>query len=216
MAEYFTVRLNRIWVEHNREIGKAEAKIMSFVTSGDVPLPTLDGLLQTNDQQEKKNIIVAATRGVLSSRRLVQIDNVKDKNYITFGHSGISIYTTSKIPLDFNMSVIVLENDEDVRALGAAIDSIVTTPEFGSFMDNLLIALGASVTPALTATVEISKYLAQIVANLMKGNKDDQIGVYLTSLNRFEHYKHGEYKVNDSPGVVGNITVDFTVFGTTY
>ena len=216
MAEYFTIRLNRIWVGDNKEIGDAEAQIMTFVTSGDVPLPTLNGLLQTNDQEQKKALIKAAAQGVLSSRRLVRIDNVKDNEFITFGHSGISIYTTDKIPLDINMSLVVIEDDNDVRQLGETINSIVSSSEFGTFTDNLLIALGATVTPALTATVEITKFLVETVSELMKENKDDQIGVYLTSLNRFQDYPHGELKVNDSPGAVGNIKIDFSVFGTSY
>lgn len=216
MAEYFTVRLNRIWIGDNREVGKAEARVMTFVTSGDISLPTLNGLLQTNDQEQKKEIIKAAALGVLSSRRLVRIDNVKENQYITFGSSGISIYTTDKIPIDFNMSLVVIEEDNDIRQLGKIINSIVSSSEFGSFTDNLLLALGTTVTPAVTATVEISKFLTNTVSELMRENRDDQIGVYLTSLNRFQHYPHGEYKINDSPGAVGNIKIDFSVFGTSY
>ncbi len=42
--EFFVFRLNKIKILNNREWGKGEVKVLSFVTGGDAGLPVLDNL----------------------------------------------------------------------------------------------------------------------------------------------------------------------------
>ena len=217
--QYFTLRLNRIKLLDNREWGPAEIRILSFVSAGNTPLPALEGYLATNDDAQKKQILKASALELVSLRQLVEIHHVKDDSIITFGSedAGISVYTNrSEIPTDLNWSLVVVERDGDVRDIGTFLTELVRSDKFDGFLDNVITAIGMSTTPAITAAFKIGKFLAAQAGRLIANNKDDQVGVLATSLNRFEHYPKGERKRNGVRGANGNIFVDYTLFGTVY
>lgn len=214
--EFFVFRLNKIKVLNNREWGKGELKILSFITGNDVNLPVLDQLSSTTDVGEKRNMIRTAVQSVLSSKVLMQLDNVKDGHKITFGDTGYALYTSNKIPVSFNWSLLVMEIDEDTNQLGQKIDSIISADGFNGFVDDVLLVAGAAANPAAAAGVAIAKYIFGVVADTMIGNTDDQVGLLYQSFNRFEHYPHGERKRDDVPDLSNNLRIDYSIFGTTY
>lgn len=214
--EFFTFKINEIEVLDNRELGKAELKMLSFITGDDVNLPSLDQLLKTNDIQEKREIICTAAQTVLSSKVLMQMDNIKDGQKITFGDTGYSLYTASKMPIAFNWCLLLMEIDEDINVLGQKIDSITSSDGFDKVVENIMSLTGAVTNPGAVAGVEIAKYVVGVVTNTMIQNKDDQIGLIYQSFNKFEHYPEGKREKNDTPDLSNNLKIDYSIFGTTY
>lgn len=214
--EFFAFRINMLKILNNREWGPGEIKMLSFITGEDVNLPVLDELQKTTDVNLKKQLIQAAAQSVLSSKVLMQLDNVTDEYKMTFGDTGYALYTSNKIPVSFNWSLMLLEIDEDVNNLGKKIDSIIDAPGFDGFVNNVLVLASAAANPAAAAGVAIAKYVFGIVADTMIENKDDQIGLAYQSFNRFEHYPHGERKRDDVPDLSNNVRIDYSIFGTTY
>ena len=214
--EFFVFRLNKLKVINNRDWGPGELKMLSFVTGQDVNLPVLDDLQRTTDPELKKQLITAAAQSVLSAKVLMQLDNVRDGHQILFGDTGYALYTTDKIPVSFNWSLMLFEIDEDINNLGEKIDAVVDAPGFDGFVSNVLVLAGAAANPAAAAGIAIAKYVIGLVANSMIGNKDDQIGLAYQSFNRFEHYLHGERKRDDVSDLSGNVRIDYSIFGTSY
>ena len=214
--EFFVFRLNKLKILNNREWGPGELKILSFVTGEDVNLPVLDDLQRTTDPKQKKELIMAAAQSVLSAKVLMQLDNVKDGHQMTFGDTGYALYTAKKIPVSFNWSLMIFEIDEDINNLGKKIDSVINTPEFNGFVDNILLLASAATNPTAAAGVAIAKYVFGLVADTMIENKDDQVGLAYQSFNRFEHYPHGERKRDDVPDLSNNVLIDYSIFGTSY
>jgi hypothetical protein len=214
--EFFAFRLNKLKILNNREWGSGELKMLSFITGEDVNLPILDGLLGTTDVNVKKQMIEAASRSVLSSKVLMQLDNVTDGHVMTFGDTGYALYTSNSIPVSFNWSLMLIETDEDINDLGKKIDTIIDAPGFDGFVNSVLVMAGAAANPAAVAGVAIAKYVFGMVAQTMIENKDDQIGLAYQSFNRFEHYPHGERKRDDVPDLSNNVRIDYSIFGTTY
>jgi len=214
--EFFAFRLNKLKILDNREFGPGEVKMLSFITGEDVNLPVLDELQRTTDINRKKQLIQAAAQSVLNSKVIMQLDNVRDGHQMTFGDTGYALYTSKKIPVSFNWSLMLFEIDEDVNNLGKKVDSMINAPEFDGFVSNVLILASAAANPAVVAGVAIAKYVFGLVADTMIENKDDQIGLAYQSFNKFEHYPHGERKRDDVPDLSNNIRIDYSIFGTTY
>ncbi len=216
--QYFTVRLNRIRIEDNREWGGAEVKILSFVTAGNDSLPVLEGYLSTNDVDEKKAIIKQAANDLISFREFIDVHHVRDDSFLTFGSAdaGISIYTANKIPIDINWSLVLIEIDAKYREVGEKLQTIVNSTEFDSFSANLVQIIAGTAAPEIAIAFKIGKYIAGQAGKIVANNKDDQIGLFAISLNRFQHYINGERKRDNVTGVNENIFVDYTLFGTEY
>ena len=214
--EFFVFRLNKLKILNNREWGPGELKLLSFVTGQDVNLPVLDDLQRTTDEERKKKLIQATAQSVLSSKVLMQLDNVKDGHLMTFGDTGYALYTANKIPVSFNWSLMLFEIDEDINNFGRKVDVVISAPEFDGFVAKVLILASAAANPAVAAGVAIAKYVFGLVADTMIENKDDQIGLAYQSFNMFEHYPHGERKRDDVPDLSNNIRIDYSIFGTKY
>ena len=214
--EFFVFRLNKLKILNNRELFAGEIKMLSFVTGGDAIFPALDGLLQTTDVEAKKNIIKVAAQSVLSSKVLMQLDNVRDGHQMTFGDTGYALYTAEKIPVSFNWSLMLFEIDKDVNDLGRKIDGIVNAPQFDGFASKVLALTATASNPATLAGLEIAKYVFSVISETMINNKDDQVGLAYQSFNRFEHYPHGERKRDDVPDLSNNVRIDYSIFAVTY
>jgi len=216
----FYFRIDKVRILDNRENGflffsrdLAEIKLVSFITTGDTAFPDLDPFLAETDPEKKKKLAAAMVTQVVSNRNLATIDNVKDDQRITFGDTGYVVFQADRIPQDFNWCFVALEDDGDVRDVGASIDEVLQNPGFDAFTANLAVLVGAAANPGFAAGVVVSKFVAGVVADNLKKKKDDLAGLLYMSLNRREHYPHGERKRDDVGDLTGNMFVDYSLFG---
>ncbi len=214
----FYFRINKLKITDNRESflfwdAPAEVKIISFVNVGNDQLPDMTEFVRATDPARKREIVQQAVRAVAAARIFTEIDNVKDNHVFTFGDTGYVLFQASSIPQDFNWNLIVIESDSDVRNIGEMIDGVVRDSSFGRFVDSLGTLLSASGNPQFTAAVEISKFIVSVVAQQLRNNQDDLIGVLYMSLNRREHYPHAVRDRQDVSDLTGNMLIDYSLFG---
>jgi hypothetical protein len=214
----FYFRINKLRIFDNRESGflffkknLAQVKLISFVNT-EADFPVLDSWVAETDQAKKKNLLAEAIQKVSSTRILTEIDNVKDDAILTFGDTGYVLYQTEKIPKDFNWCFLAVEGDDNVRKIGDGIKTIVNHSEFDNFASNVAILASSAANPAFAAGVAVSKFIINVSADIIKNNKDDQLGILYMSLNRKEHYLHGERKKDDVPDLSGNMFIDYSIF----
>ncbi|MCP4669236.1 MAG: hypothetical protein GY849_23125, partial [Deltaproteobacteria bacterium] len=136
--EFFVFRLNKVKIINNREWGKGEVKLLSFVTGTAGSLPVLDGLKDATTEEARKDVIAAATHEVLSSKVLFQVDNVGDGHTLTFGDTGFALFRAQRIPPSFDWSLLAFEVDDDVRAFGRRLEEVLNDPGFDVFAGNVL------------------------------------------------------------------------------
>ncbi|MDB5250154.1 MAG: hypothetical protein JWQ40_4548 [Segetibacter sp.] len=217
----FFFRINKLKIFDNKEgkkfglFGKdsAQVKLVSFVTTEQAELPNLTEFIQTNDEGAKNEILRAAVENVVSSRILTEIDNVKDNSTMTFGDTGFVLYQANKIPACFNWNFIAYESDKRHRETVALIDDITRHPDFPVFSGKLGGLLKNTPNPAFDAFNQISKFAIDTISKVAKENRDDMMGILFMSLNRTEHYNHGERKKDDVPDLTNNMLIDYSIFG---
>jgi len=216
----FYFRLNKVRIIDNRESGflffkrdLAEIKLVSFITTGDSSFPDLDPFIRETDPDQKAKLAASMVTQVVSNRILATIDNVRDDQIITFGDTGYVLFQREAIPTDFNWCLMALEDDGDIRDVGATVNEVLQHEGFGDFVNNLALVVGAASNPGFAAGVAIAKFVAGVLAGNLNERKDDLAGLLYMSLNRREHYPHGERKRDDVPDLTGNMLVDYSLFG---
>jgi hypothetical protein len=217
----FYFRINKIQIKDNREKrsffkrDRAEVRLYSFITTDNTDLPELGELNLGLGDEEKRSIIKATVERSISSRRFIEIDNVKDNQILTFGDTGYTVYQSDVIPKDFNWIFLGIESDTKDRDFGKILEETVKSDDFSTFNKDLLTLLGkaASSNPAYAAGMAVAKFATGIFAEMLKRNKDDLLGALYMSLNREEHYRHLKRDVQDAPDLTQNMFFDYTIFG---
>jgi hypothetical protein len=219
----FYFRINKVRIASNRESvpfwarlfekDEAEVELWSFVTADNMALPDMSEFLATNDARRRQEIVGELTKKVLSSRKIAPIENVKDNQTMTFGDTGYVLYQTETIPENFNWNFLAIELDEPERDDAERLQMMMDDPEFGKFTDNLVDVLGKVPSPGLQAMIAIGKLITSAVMKDLQNNKNDLIGALFMSLNRREHYRHGERKRDNVPDLTNNMWVDYSMFG---
>ncbi|SFU32182.1 hypothetical protein SAMN05216480_101714 [Pustulibacterium marinum] len=209
----FYLRLNKLKILNNREfIGKAEVKLISFVTLGDSDFPEITDYLATNDVDEKKEILKSSVSKIVSSRVMPEIQKVKDNQVIYFGDTGYNLFVSETIPQDLNWMLLAIESDGKTRETTQIIDSILTDEKITDIVEKF-----NDITKVSGATASMVTALTSIVADtliaLFKEDKDDQIGLLLTSFIKQQHYPNGKRDKENIPDATGNMFTDYTIFG---
>jgi hypothetical protein len=219
----FYFRVNKVRIASNREgvpfwarlfeKDEAEVELWSFITADNMELPDMSAFLATTDDRKRREIIAEITSKVLSSRKIAPIENVKDNQSLTFGDTGYVLYQTETIPESFNWNFLAIELDEAERDDAERLKSIVSEPEFDKFTNTLGNALIQVPSPGLQAVVAVGKFVTSSIMRDLQNNKNDLMGVLFMSLNRREHYPHGERKKDNVPDLTSNMWVDYSIFG---
>lgn len=218
----FYFRINKLRIIDNMErprilgiFGRdlAQVKLVSFVTTDNMPLPDMSGFIHAPDWQSKKQLLKNAVSDIVNSRILTTIQNVKDNHLMYFGDTGYVLYQSEGIPNHFDWQLIAYESDRNWAEAGEMTKSIVNDSGFDNFAEHLTGIVKQAKNPAYMAAVAIGKYAVKVIADLVRQNKDDMIGIIYMSLNRLEHYPHGERKKNNVPDLTNNMYVDYSIFG---
>lgn len=215
----FYFRLDRIFIHDNgvnrlfKSLDKANVQIYSFITTGDESLPALKGFTIAKPKEEQIQMIKDAVAQVMTSRIFTPIENIKDEHELTFGDTGIVLYQSKEIPADFNWQLVVIGSKEKIRTQAQMLKDVIEHESFDGFVSNILLMLSAAVNPAITAGVEIGKYLTSFILSQYANKQDDQLGIVYQSWNRQEHYKHGKRFKDGVPDLTKNMIYDYSMFG---
>jgi len=211
MSEFFTIKLKKLAIKDNREtLTKAEVNIFSFISTDDVELPLLNDLYSLKTTEEQVKVIKAIAQDLLSSRQIHKFEHISDNQDLIFGDTGLALYTSNKIPESFNLMLVVMEDDTDIRSYGKMIDSILDDKEFNILVDLIAASSGNLVIK------QIIQYLIGGISQCMSDKKNDQIDVFMTSLNKHFDYPKLFHNGVGVSGVCGNIAVDYGVYGIIY
>lgn len=209
----FYFRLNKVKILNNRElVGKAEIQFMSFINSGNEDFPMLTEFFETNDEGKKKAIIVEAASKVLGSRVTPQIQMVRDNQSIYFGDTGYNLFTSEKIPQDFNWLFMAVKLNKSKRDAALLVSELLTDND----ITKLVGAVGAlaSLSNPVTASIAIiTDFVAKGVLKFYQNENDKQLGILLTSFIQQLHYPYGKRDAQDIKDLTGNMQVDYTIFG---
>jgi hypothetical protein len=209
----FYLRLNKIRIHSNGALlGRSELQLMSFVTLGEEDFPMLDEFYRTSDAQLKKQLVAQAVTKVISTRIIPQIQRVKDNQLIYFGDTGYNVFVNDTIPQDLNWMLLAIKSNQQMVDNAQLASEILTDKNLIKLVD--AIALLASMTNPVTAAVStLSTLIAQSVLKVCTQARDNQLGLYIASFVRQEHYPYGKRDAQDVPDTTGNMNVDYTIFG---
>lgn len=220
----FYFRLNKVVILDNGAIKPflgifghdfADVKFLSFVTPSNIDLPSLDAFIQETDATKRKALLASAVQEVVASRELTEVSRVTDHAVLTFGDTGYVLYQSDDIPESFNWTFLAIKSNQGFRNVGQHTQEVLQDPAFGTFSTDLLTlvttAAGAA-NPAYAAGIAIAKFAAQIAAQNMARTGDKQLGLVYMSLDRVQHYPHGERKSDGVVDLTNNMTFDYSIF----
>ncbi len=211
----FLVKLNKIKIDKRRElIGKAEVQLIVFVNDGTFEMPGIDRLIQEIvNPEEKKKIIQGIARNVKAKMEFPEIHKVPNNLIIRFGEQGTNVFVSEKIPNTFTLSIYAIENDQKTRTNAALVKDILNDETIDQ-VGNIVTSMAEAATPVTAIVSAVLKIVVPVVTKVFAKDKDDQVGVFITSLNKFEHYSDGKYVSKYFEGdMSGNMKVMFSVFG---
>jgi len=216
----FYFRINRIKILDNRENGflffkkdRATIKFTSIVTTEDEKLPQIDAYrkIRNKNLQNDKDLTEALVKHVLNKQLSLTIDSIKDNQIITFGDTGLAVYRSETMPVDLSWFLLAMEDDSPLRQIG---NNITSNENFDSLTSHISSLIQKSIpNPVFNISLAVIKFIINSLAKSMRQNKDDMVGLLCMSLNRHEHYPHGERKSDNVPDLTGNMLIDYSVFG---
>ncbi|MCU0567695.1 MAG: hypothetical protein MUF49_13990 [Oculatellaceae cyanobacterium Prado106] len=219
----FFFRINKVRIAKNRETvpfwaslwerDEAEVELWSFITADNMLLPDMSEFVATNDPRKRKEIVEEIASQVLSSRKIAPIENVRDNQTLTFGDTGYVLFQTETIPESFNWNFLAIELDEKERDNATRLREVISDPDFDRFTGNLVNAVMKAPNPGFQAVVSVGKFITSRILRDLENNTNDLIGVLYMSLNRREHYPHGERKKDNVGDLSNNMWVDYSLFG---
>lgn len=220
----FYLRLNQLTIQNPREgkdfglFGKIhpEYLVISFATSASSQMPIIDDLRTADKFEDKRTIVRRAIQDVASTRQFPPIDYVRDYRKIRFSDAGVTVWTADSVPNDLTWTLVVLELDSKTRDRGKEIDDILKGIDEKPLIDELstLLKLSSAAVPQVTAAAAILRFIGSIITTSMKRNKDDQVGLFITSLIKEADYPNGIRNKDDDQDLTGNMKVDYSLFST--
>ncbi|MGH1433100.1 MAG: hypothetical protein ACRBG0_01435 [Lewinella sp.] len=216
----FYFRINRLKVYDNREKGflffgkgKAEIKLLSFISTDHSGLPDMSGYLETNDPGEKRAILENAVKSIISTRVFHEATHIKDGHIFTFGDAGYVLYQNQQIPQDIHWLLLAYESDQKLREQADLAEKVLQRGDFKSLGKSVEKVLKAAANPYTALGLELITFVGRTLVQVAKNDKDDLVGVSYASWNRVEHYPHGIRDKRDMRDMLNNMSIDYTMFG---
>lgn len=212
---FFTLILDRARIHKKFEwLNTAEVRFYSFVSDGRLSLPELDQVLAATDLEAKRATIREMAKSVLNQWESVEVDHVEANHVFHFGDTGRILYRSEAIPQTLDWIMLVIENDQDVRTLGANIDQILPDSQADSLAATIMTLASIAASPQTAAAIAVAKVLIRGVTFFLKNNENDQLGLVEQSFVRQLHYPDGKRTKAGVEDLTGNMWYDYTIFGT--
>jgi hypothetical protein len=209
---FFDFKITSLQIGKNYDIGKAEIQIFSFVTNSNFNTFLFDRIIQEKDENKQKELLKTAANEVLSFKEFLKIDHVKKNSTMNFGANGYSLFRSDKIPEYFDYTICLMEDDSKVREFGKFLDNLVNHSSFDKFSTNVLKLVMTTATPQIVIAAELTKFIAKVVAGQLLVNKDEQVGLFMESLNLHENYSTSLYVGKDIPDLANNCKISYSIF----
>ncbi|MCB2228522.1 MAG: hypothetical protein KQH53_17710 [Desulfarculaceae bacterium] len=210
----FYLILDRIQIHNKFEwFSPAEVKIYSFANDGRLSLPELDTLKDAKEFADKQQIIREMGKTILAKWEGIKIENVETDHIFNFGDTGKIVASSDTLPETLDWTMLIVEDDEDIRDFGEMIDKILPDDKIDSLSSNLLKIFNKATNPQVTAAIAISKMLIRGVTAVLRENENDQMGLIEQSFVRRLHYPQGKKTGKGVPDLTGNTWYDYTIFG---
>lgn len=209
---FFDFKLNSIKINKNRDIGSAEIKIFSLITTNNYNLGLFNRVIEEPKHENKIELLKAAVQDILSFKEIIQVDNIRDKSLIQFGLNGYSLYRSHTIPESFDVILAILDSDEEIRRIGKFIQEFVNHEGFDSFLGNLLKLATSAAAPQIVLATELTKFVGKVVSAELMRNQDDQVGLYIESLNEYQNYSGSMYRGLDILDLSENCRISYSIF----
>jgi hypothetical protein len=209
---FFDFRLNSIAINNNRDIGRAEVKIFTFVTSSNYNSFLFEKLVNEPYQNKQKELIKTAAEEILSFKEIIKVENIKKKSRMNFGLNGYSLYKSDKIPESFDFMLCVMDDDQEIRDIGKFLNDFINHESFDKFSGNILKLISTTAAPQVAIAMELTKFITKVVSAQLMLNKDDQIGVYIESFDKYRHYSGQNFEGKDIVDLSNNCKVSYSIF----
>jgi hypothetical protein len=212
---FFTLILDRARIHKKFEwLNPAEVQFYSFVADERLSLPELNQFTTAASPEEKRATIREAARSILNRWEGVEVRNVEAGHIFRFGDTGRILYRSQTIPQTLDWIMLVIENDDDVRKLGANIDQVLPDSQADSLAANIMTLASSAASPQTAAAIAVAKVLIRGVTFFLKNNENDQLGLVEQSFVRQLHYPDGKRTKAGVEDLTGNMWYDYTIFGT--
>ena len=147
--QHIRMSLKDVLVIDNRDVGRGDIYVVTLVADSIGPEPI--------------EMAVKTFQDVRKGQRL------------QIGPTGMSMYRRSRpLPIFLDYRVLVAESDQGLRDAGAIIDEVRADGTYISFRDSLVKVAAASAPAAALATAA-ADFTMQLVARILKSNRDDQL-----------------------------------------
>ncbi len=133
----------------------------------------------------------------------------KDEKLTMLG-DGVQLWPEGEVVGGLHVHLVVMEADNDARALGAKLETLRSTVA-GSELSKVLTGLGLATAPQLAAAGVAANVLAQAVGELLRSDGDDVVGVFDGTFAA-ERMRERRQETYDQSGV--SLALDFAPEGT--
>ncbi len=212
---FFALSLEKVTIYNNREwLSSAEVRFHSFVADRQLSLPQAQGLMNSDTVEERREIVKSLAVSVLGLWETINIENIPDRHTFTFGDTGRIVFRSTEIPISLDWFLLAVESDKDIRELGTRMDEFLTNERIDKVANSIATVASATITPAAAAGIVLGKELLSAITFLLKGNKDDQLGVIEQSFIRPLHYPNGTRHGVGVQDLSGNMWYNYSIYGT--
>ncbi len=104
---------------------------------------------------------------------------IRKNHRLPIGDSGLGMYhsTPASFPKYIGLNLLIIEDDKDIRDVGAAIRHVRETPEYRSIL-NTAQTLATAANPAYGTFITIGDAVAGLTARILEQNKDDIVAYF--------------------------------------
>lgn len=210
---FFTLMLDRVQVDKVREFGKAEVRFYSFVHDEQFSLPELSNLMGSANFTETRDKVRGAAQALVGRWESIEAQHIGRGHVFDFD-TGKSLVRLDRIPTFLEWQMLVIESDADLRQIGQLMDKILPDNEIDSVASAVMAAAGVAASPISKAAILLAKFVFSGIAKVIRGNKDDQLGLVCQSFVRPIHFPKGNMSCALVDDLTRNMWYDYTIFGT--
>ena len=211
----FALGLEKVTIYSNREwFNSAEVRFHSIVVADEeLSVPGAERIMVADTLEERREIVRSSINQIVQEWKSTNITDIPDRHTFVFGDTGQIVYKSSKIPTKLCWCMLVIDDDTDIRSLGDEINNHLTDDGVNEVLKAIAALASTNITPAAAAGIVLGKELIGLVTEILKGNKDDQIGVINQSFIRPLHYPQGTAHGIGVQDWSGNMWYDYFIYG---